>query len=199
MQRNSLILFILFLANMISARECELGSEWKNLCPILEARVNQKQSKMKLTEELVSRFSNLIKSGNYEFIELNRLQENLPKTTIELIMGILFRGVDYAQAELIAAYLQDMVMSCDFENIVAFDNNTSHIIGRKWHEIDYSGENMTWQAQQKKYAKYGISDFRTLENIHKFFPVEEKLPYFSKIYKPRGKCRLGLEAKKIYR
>ena len=36
------------------------------------------------------------------------------------------------------------------------------IIGREWHEIDYSGESMTWQKQKIKYAPYGISNFKTL-------------------------------------
>lgn len=80
------------------------------------------------------------------------------------------------------------MQSCRFENIKAFDNNTSHIIGRKWHEIDYSGENMTWQGQKEKYIPYGITDFRTLENMRKFFAIEGNFPYFNKIYKPTKKC-----------
>ena len=48
-------------------------------------------------------------------------------------------------------------------------NNTSHIIGRNWWEINYSGENMTWQGQKTKYAPYGITDFKSVE-------LEDKVP-----------------------
>ena len=53
-------------------------------------------------------------------------------------------------------YLQELIEYYNFQNVAAFDENTSHIIGRQWHEIDYSGEGMTWQGQKAKYARYGV-------------------------------------------
>ncbi|MBN8828167.1 MAG: hypothetical protein J0H68_05620 [Sphingobacteriia bacterium] len=44
-----------------------------------------------------------------------------------------------------ALFLNEIVIKYDLKNIEAFDENTSHIIAKEWHEIDYSGENMTWQ------------------------------------------------------
>jgi len=44
---------------------------------------------------------------------------------------------------------------------------------------------MTWQSQKKKYAPYGITNFKSLDNLEKFFPIESKLPYFARIYQPR--------------
>jgi len=113
------------------------------------------------------------------------LKKIMPKTTTELLMATYNRGVSTNEAEKMAAYLIDQVKYFHFKNLSAFDNNTSHIIGREWHEIDYSGENMTWQDQKKKYAAYGITNFKLLENLKKYIPVESKLPYFNKIYQPR--------------
>ncbi|KIJ88837.1 hypothetical protein [Rickettsia asembonensis] len=84
-----------------------------------------------------------------------------------------------------AKYLQELVGFYNFQNVAAFDENTSHIIGRQWHEIDYSGESMTWQGQKAKYARYDITDFKSVDCLKKFFKVESKLPYFTKIYKPQ--------------
>ena len=182
-----LLVIILFLGQTACARECDLPNQWQDLCGILKNRLNQKSLKMRLKKSEVVEFEKFLTETKLDLSKFDRLQKILPKTTIELIMSLIFRDVDFAQATLIAEYLRDLANSCEFKNISAFDNNTSHIIGRKWHEIDYSGEGMTWQKQKAKYAKYGITDFRTLENVKKFFPVESKLPYFNKIYKP-GKC-----------
>jgi hypothetical protein len=100
------------------------------------------------------------------------------------LRAVAFRDVDIKDAEEIAKYLKTMVVNFNFQNIGAFDENTSHIIGRNWHEIDYSGEGMTWEKQKEKYKKHDITNFKTIENIKLFFPVESKLPYFKKIYRP---------------
>ncbi len=188
MKKVTIFLLAAFLAREANARECNLPNQWGDLCHILENRLNQKSLKMKLTEREVLEFEKFLTTTKFDFLKLYELQKILPKTTIELLMSMVLRDVDFTQAEYIACYLQEVVQSCRFENIKAFDNNTSHIIGRKWHEIDYSGEAMTWQGQKEKYTPYGITDFRTLENMKKFFAVEGNLPYFNKIYKPIKKC-----------
>jgi hypothetical protein len=191
--KKTLTIFIflsaLFQAQEIYASECKLTDQWQDLCPILENRVTQQSAKMKLQRADMEYFEEFINSKKYEFTEVYQLKQILPKTSVELIRSVGFRGVDYNQAELIAKYLQNLVKTCEFGNIATFDNNTSHIIGRQWHEIDYSGEEMTWQKQKEKYAKYGIINFNTIENIEKFFPVESRLPYFNKLYKPKN-CKL---------
>lgn len=110
----------------------------------------------------------------------------LPKTTLELLMAVQSRMLPLSEAEKMAGYLEEIVGKFNFKNPRAFDENTSHIIGREWHEIDYAGENMTWQKQKLKYQVYNIDNFKTLENLTKFFPVESKLPYFKKIYRPQN-------------
>ena len=95
-----------------------------------------------------------------------------------------------------AAYLTLIFQKFDFQNPKPFDENTSHIIGREWCEIDYSGENMTWEKQQQKYSPYGIQNFKSAEMLEKFFPIEATLPYFRKIYNPRHPNALSIKLKK---
>ena len=99
-------------------------------------------------------------------------------------MSVQNRGVTFVEAEKMAAYLEKFTLIYHFKYPKKFDENTSHIIGREWREIDYSGENITWQKQRLKYSPYGISNFKTEDNLKKFFSVESKLSYFKKIYQP---------------
>jgi hypothetical protein len=108
------------------------------------------------------------------------------ETPSEVLMAVSKRGLDLKEAEKMAEYLVAVVNAFRFSNAAAFDENTSHIIGREWSEIDYSGESMTWQKQQAKYRPYGIENFKSLECLKKFIPVESRLPYFKKIYRPRN-------------
>jgi len=140
---------------------------------------------MKLQESNAKSLEQFLNSTDYNFIYLAELQNFLPKTTLELLIAINERNLDKKEADLMAKYLQGLLKSVNFQNVTAFDNNTSHIIGRQWHEIDYSGEGMTWQGQKAKYAPYDISDFKSVDCLKKFFIVESKLPYFNKIYKPQ--------------
>lgn len=80
-----------------------------------------------------------------------------------------------------ATYLHTVPEKFSVKNINVFDENTSHIIGREWSEIDYGGEGMTWEKQQKKYKPYDVNNFKSLDNLTKFFPVESELPYCLKI------------------
>ena len=101
------------------------------------------------------------------------------------MISIHLRNLEISEAEKIANYLCKLVHKFKFENVGAFDENTSHIIGKEWQEIDYSGEGMTWRKQRQQYLPYGIKDFKSLKSIERFFPVESKLPYFNKIYRPQ--------------
>ncbi len=166
------------------ARECQLPQQWQKLCCILNARVAQTQSKMKLEESEAVSLENSLNSP-HNFPHLEELQVVLPKTTLELLMAIHKRELPKEEAELMADYLKGVIEAFQFQNVGAFDENISHIIGRQWHEIDYSGEGMTWKKQKTFYAPYGIEHFKSRECLEKFFKVESKLPYFRKIYKPK--------------
>lgn len=162
------------------------SKKWQPLKNIVESRVHQSKSKMKLTPGQMQSFETfLIGIEPLPTAELQKLQEKMPKTTVELLRSVEGRGVSLIEAQKMAAYLDALYDQFEFKNPAPFDENTSHIIGRTWSEIDYSGENMTWEKQKLKYKPYGIQDFKSLEMLKKFFPVESKLPYFQKIYKPR--------------
>lgn len=183
-----LLLIAMFLeVNICYARQCKiLNTEWGDLCNILQKRVEQHQPKMKLSEDSAVGLEMFLLTTTSSFDNLKKLKTILPKTTVELLMSVAFRNVKVEDAEAIARYLKNMLIIYDFQNVTAFDENTSHIIGRDWSEIDYSNEAMTSETQEKKYKKYSITNFKTIENIERFFPVESKLPYFKKIYKPRN-------------
>lgn len=187
---NKIISFlaVIFISINCYASDCRLAStDWSSLCKILQNRVNQTKQKMKLSPQIKDEFEEFLLKSKEDFPHIKTLKNILPKTSLELLMGIRFREVDPIEAEKIAQYIREVAEGFDFENPGAFDENTSHIIGRYWNEIDYTGEGMTWQKQKQNYMKYNITNFRTFENIQKFFPVESKLPYFKKIYKARNK------------
>jgi hypothetical protein len=163
-----------------------LPKEWSGLASILKSRVNQIHLKMKLREADAVGLVQFLTDFSKPTPGLLKLQRSLPKTTLELLMAIYKRGLSFGEAEKIASYLYEFFTACDFTNPAPFDENTSHIIGRDWNEIDYSGEGMTWEDQRDKYSSYGIKDFKSVVYLKKFFPVESKLPYFSKVYRPRS-------------
>jgi hypothetical protein len=111
----------------------------------------------------------------------------MPKASVELVRSVAERGVPREEAERMAAYLIELRQALDMENPAPLDENTSHVIGREWHEIDYRGEGMTWEKQKSIYVPKGIPDFKSEAHLRRFFEVESKAPYFAKLYKPRGR------------
>ncbi|MGD9591026.1 MAG: hypothetical protein AB7V32_00730 [Candidatus Berkiella sp.] len=165
------------------AQEMDPLAQWHEVQSVITARENQAPLKMKLSKKqakLLITYFNTLKPN--EIIEIQVLQKTLPKTATELLHAIATRDLDKTEAQKMAAFLQKVPAQYHLKNVAVFDENTSHIIGREWHEIDYSGEGMTWQAQKAKYQPYGITSFKTLSNLQKFFPVESRLPYFYKVY-----------------
>jgi len=161
-----------------------LPKQWIELQSILKQRLHQKSPKMKLTREEVKSLEKYLSELRIAAPNLIKLKSLLPKTTLELLRATHERNLPLTEAEAMAAYLSEFTQKQNFQNVNAFDENTSHIIGREWSEIDYTGEGMTWQNQRKKYLPHGITNFKSKENLIKFFRVESTLPYFRKIYRP---------------
>jgi hypothetical protein len=175
---------ILILGIIPFESQAQWPMQWQPIESIVDSRVKQEKSKMKLTaanKRSLENFLTQLKPSP----ALEKLQLDLPKTTVELLRSVETRNVPLEEAEKMASYLSTLLKKFEFQNPAPFDENTSHIIGRNWPEIDYSGENMTWEKQKLKYQPYGIKDFKSLDMLEKFFPVEAKLPYFKKIYKPK--------------
>ncbi len=187
-EKLTLLFYIFLLLNVTKtyATDFSLPQQWITLKPVLVSRSLQKDLKMKLSQQQVDSFVNFLNNLKMPIPNLINLQNTLPKTTIELLMAIHERGLILEEAEKMADYLHRLANKFQFQNIKAFDENTSHIIGREWQEIDYRGENMTWQKQQQKYLPYGILNFKSLDCLMKFFLVESRLPYFKKIYRPKN-------------
>ena len=111
----------------------------------------------------------------------------MPRSTVELARAVGERGVALADADDIAAYLVRVTQALRFERLDRFDENHSHVTGRDWPDIDYTGEGMTWQSQKADWSPKGVVDFKKRAHIHAYFTGAEKLPHWDKVYRPRGK------------
>ena len=196
----TICLSIICSSNLYASEiELSIPPRWITLKPILISRVIQTKPKMKLSLTQAQSLGLFLNNLTTPTPELIHLQKVLPKTTVELLMAVYSRGLPLAEAEKMAAYLQTILDKFQFENVKQFDENTSHIIGREWQDIDYTGEGMTWQKQKQHYLSYGIVNFKSAKNLNKFFAVESKLPYFRKIYRPRIKIKgSNLDKDKTY-
>jgi len=172
---------------------CSLTPEkYGEAAVILQKRTTQKRKKMKLTfEEGELAAGYLVKWLPY-LPKSSALIKKMPKTTIELVRSINERGVKKKDAEEMADYLLRFLKSMKIMNKGMFDECISHMIGREWHQIDYSGEGMTWQGQRRFYNRRSRRRLDWVKNIkkavylHRFFQIERKLRYFRKMFAPQG-------------
>lgn len=160
---------------------------WSRHAEIIQSRVNQEKKKRKLTENQGFTAALYLLEDLPEMDFTKKLAGELPKATIELLRGIHERGVEKQDAEEISAFLLAFIESMKLRHPEKFDENLSHCIGRQWHEIDYSGEGMTWQRAKATFTRMGVIDFRKAEYVQKYFEWESKQGYFQRIYQPRGR------------
>jgi hypothetical protein len=154
---------------------------------VIARRLRQKQPKMKLSPVEARRVADAILRRRSELPETRALHDLMPRSFVELVRAVEERDLDPGEAEVIARYLSGLVKTLRFGNLERFDENHSHVIGRQWAEIDYSGEGTTWQRQRAAWAPHGVVDFRRATHLHRYFTAEEKLGYFRRIYRPRGR------------
>ncbi|HUH01459.1 MAG TPA: hypothetical protein VML75_05650 [Kofleriaceae bacterium] len=153
---------------------------------IIEERVRQSEPKMKLTPAAGAAAARYVDTHLDRSAALRRLHASMPHSTVELVRAIEERGVPAEEADRIARYLVHLVETLDFAKLRRFDINHSHVTGREWHEIDYTGEGMTWQGQQKYWSKKGVIDFKRAAYIHAYMTHAYRLPHFARVYAPRG-------------
>jgi hypothetical protein len=162
----------------------------------IERRIAQRSPKLKLSPEagLAAAIAVLAVA---ELPAFRALHDVMPRSTVELARAVAERGVPRAEAERIAEYLVGFCAALDFERLAVFDENHSHVTGREWHEIDYTGEGTTWQRQQAYWEPRGVISFERREYIHAYFVGAEPLPHWKKVYRPRGRVadvkRAGVE------
>jgi hypothetical protein len=153
---------------------------------VLARRMAQRAPKMRLDAVAGERAARalLAVSDRPSFATLHRA---MPRSTVELARAIAERGLDLAEAEAIATYLVRVVDALDFERLATFDDNHSHVTGREWHQIDYSGEGMTWQGQRDYWVPRGVGSFKRAADIHAYFVQAERMPHWRRVYRPRGR------------
>lgn len=152
----------------------------------LEERVEQKSKKMKIDEERAVEIAGHVLSNLQGMPKASELERTMPRSVVELVVAVEGRGVSQEEAEKIADFLLRFTGAMRFQNPNQFDSNLSHVIGRDWSQIDYSGEGTTWQQREKQWAKYGVVSFKKAEYLENYLKHEKELGYFSKIYKPQG-------------
>ena len=156
---------------------------------VIERRIAQRSPKMKLTAVEGQRAARALQEQLARSAALRRLAALMPKSSIELARAVAERGLPASEADAIADYLGQLVAALDFANLGQFDENHSHVTGRRWHEIDYSGEPMTWRGQKRYWSARGVGDFRSVKNIEAYMRQASKMRYFRRIYRPRGSMR----------
>jgi hypothetical protein len=153
---------------------------------VIAERVAQRGAKMRLSaDQGLAAALALLSIAERESVRA--LHAVMPRSTVELARAVRERGVPLDEAEAIARYLVRVVEALAFERGGVFDDNHSHVTGREWHEIDYSGERMTWQGQRDYWAPRGVKSFTRAAYIHAYFLGAEKLPHWKRVYRPRGR------------
>jgi hypothetical protein len=154
---------------------------------IIDARIAQTKPKMKLSDEDGVSVASAIVDLDREMRDaLLALHAVMPRSTVELARAVRERGVSVDEAEAIARYLVRVVETLDFDRLATFDENHSHVTGRDWPDIDYTGEGMTWQGQKADWEPKGVTSFKRATFIHAYFVGAERLPHWKRVYRPRG-------------
>ncbi|MFN0251488.1 MAG: hypothetical protein ACKV2T_31725 [Kofleriaceae bacterium] len=159
---------------------------------VIEARMAQSKPKMKLTAQDGLGAANALVDLDREIRDaLLALHAVMPRSTVELARAVRERGVPVGEAEAIARYLVRVVDALAFERLATFDDNHSHVTGRDWPDIDYTGEGMTWQGQKADWVPKGVTSFQRAAFIHAYFVGAERLPHWKRVYRPRGPKKMS--------
>lgn len=153
---------------------------------IIESRI--RSGKMGITKEQAARISLYMQDLKSE--KIKQFSNSLPKASIELVRAINERGVQIEEAEKISEFLLFFLDSLKISYPQKFDENLSHVIGREWKDIDYSGEGMTWQKAKSIFEPMGVIDFRKAEYLEIYFKWECNQTYFKRIYRPQADCKI---------
>jgi hypothetical protein len=170
----------------LSAPPPASSESYSALNDIIARRVAQSKTKMKLTPDEGRLAEGYLRSDLPLMPTASALAGRMPKTTIEIIRAMHERNVTREDAEGMASYLLRMLDSMRLSKLETFDDCCSHVLGRQWNQIDYSGEKIDWQSQQRHYASRGVPDLLTAEHVRKYFAVESGMPYFRRIFNPQG-------------
>jgi hypothetical protein len=153
---------------------------------VIETRVSQTKPKMKLEPEQGLSVARYVHEALPSMPEARALSHTMPKTVVELVRSTYERGVSTREGESMARYFSHLLDHLKPRNLPALDENCSHVVGRDWQEIDYSGEPLTWQKQKRVYTAQGVPHFKDAATLERFFRVESQARYFDELYRPEG-------------
>ncbi|MBU0532273.1 hypothetical protein KKB44_02145 [Candidatus Micrarchaeota archaeon] len=160
---------------------------------VLEYRVAGKERNMDISQKRAV----LISTDILEFLpsmeKAQKLLEIMPHSTVELIVSITERGVSVQEAEGIAEFHLAFTKHMQFRKLDQFDRNHSHVIGRDWPEINYTGDGTTWQQRKQDWNKHGVENFQTAANICRYMRAASKKNYFKKAHKPKKSWSKSLD------
>ncbi len=162
------------------------GAGYGPLAEVIGRRVAQESPKMKLTPQQGLDAACYALSDLGSMPHARALSSLMPKTTIELLRGVHERNVTREDAEGMADYLGRMLDSMRLSKIETFDECCSHVLGRRWSQIDYSGERLDPVRQDRHYTSRGVPDLLTAEHVRRYFEVESEMPYFRRLFRPQG-------------
>ena len=155
------------------------------LVAILRQRTEKRGPKMRLSQNQARDAESYVRELVVSIEPLKTLTQVMPHSAIELSRAVFERGVTHRDASEIATYLLAFTRALQFQNLAQLDINHSHVIGREWPDIDYSGESMTWRSQKAYWQPRGVVDFKKAQHIHAYFRHAYHLPHFARIYKPQ--------------
>ncbi|MBN2495926.1 MAG: hypothetical protein JXR96_15145 [Deltaproteobacteria bacterium] len=204
MRIGNLLLVLSLLAACLSAAESKARPVPKQIEAVLRARTEQRSPKMKLGPAEARAIAGYFAALPAELVRVAALAERMPHSAVELVSAMHERGVPSEDAEAMADFLLRMSEAGKFKNLRQLDINHSHVIGRDWPQIDYSGERMTWQGQKAFWEPKGVKSFKKAEYLAAYFRHASRMSYFKRIYKPtardfvpeprpRKACLIGIE------
>jgi len=162
-------------------------SGYETAAGVLEARVNQEKPKMKLTEEEARQVSTYLVEELPNLPKCAALLDKMPKAAVELVRGTRERGMSSEAVEEIALYLSNFLGRMRLGNAGRFDESVSHVIGRTYEQIDWSGEDTSAEQQRRDWEPYGVPDFRTAEHYHNYLRHAVEMRWFTRAFQPRGR------------
>lgn len=172
---------------------CGMAKDYPKIAPILHRRTTQSRPKMRLTPKQGKDAEGYIIKDLPLMPESRKLRGKMPKTVIELIRSVNERGVTRNDAEEMAEYFTRFLKSMNMIKLGKFDECMSHMVGREWSNVDYSGEPMTWQSQRKFYnrkrpkAMDWVKNIKTKLYLYRFLKMEVRMRYFKMLFHPSGK------------
>lgn len=179
-------LLALLVASSAMASPKALRDEgYGRLADAIERRVGQKGKKMGLTAKQADALSADLMRLLPKMPKASMLADLMPRSVVELVASVSQRKLALKDAEDIASFHIQLTGAMGFRNLKQFDSNHSHVIGRRWNQIDYSGEGVTWRQRQRQWSGAGVKDFRTAGSICRYMRAASRKAYFMRIYKPR--------------